>query len=213
METIPQVDRTPAQEAWEEHGTVLLHEVVEQTMLREIAVEAVSRLGETNPYVRHEASGARDGSFAAPVHCGLLPAGELHQRLAFDKELLTELRQATGMPRLIPRGGSVVVYRPGDFQGLHTDTVKATVTVGIALTPDLPPMCWAPTLRDAMPDDLSKVIADKGIFPECKEFQKLEHPHLDGSLRAFAGYSIPHWRMPYPDQEIGLLATFSYMDL
>ncbi|NGO40659.1 hypothetical protein [Streptomyces ureilyticus] len=213
METIPQVDRRPAHADWEQRGSVLLTGVLDAERVKAVAGEALMRIGTATPYERDEVSSRRDGSFASPVHCGFLPAGPLLEQLAFDKQLLTVLREATGMPRLVPRGGSVVVYRQGDFQGLHTDTVKATVTVGIALTEGLPAMWWAPSLRDAMPDELAKVVADKGILPECAEFERLEHPPADGSVRAFAGYSIPHWRIPYPGEEPGLLATFSYMDL
>ncbi|WP_328868641.1 hypothetical protein OHT76_44015 [Streptomyces sp. NBC_00287] len=213
METIPQVDRHPAHADWQRHGSVLLTGVLEAERVQAVGTQAHELIGTAAPYERDEVSSRRDGSFASPVHCGFLPAGPLLEQLAFDKQLLTELRKATGMPRLVPRGGSVVVYRQGDFQGLHTDTVKATVTVAVALTEDLPPMWWAPALRDAMPEDLAKVVADKGILPECAEFERLEHPGPDGSVRAFAGYSIPHWRTPYPGEEPGLLATFSYMDL
>lgn len=213
MQTVPQADRTPADPDWQTHGTVVLSDAVAPELLQGIATDALERIDLANPYIRTEASGARDGSFAAPVHCALLPAGELMQRLAFDKLLLVKLRQATGLPRLVPRGGSVVVYREGDFQGVHTDTVKATVTVATALTEGLPPMGWSPRMRDAMPDDLAKLIAERGIFPVGEEFEELHHPHLDGNVRAFAGYSIPHWRSPHPTSELGLLATFSYMDL
>lgn len=213
MHTVPQADRKPAEPEWEARGTVLLADAANPGLLQDIATEALERIDEANPYIRTQASGARDGSFAAPVHCALLPAGELMQRLAFDKQLLVKLRQATGLPRLVPRGGSVVVYREGDFQGVHTDTVKATVTVATALTEGLQPMGWSPRMRDAMPDDLAKLVAEKGIFPVGEEFEELHHPHMDGSLRAFAGYSIPHWRKPHPTSELGLLATFSYMDL
>lgn len=64
-----------------------------------------------------------------------------------------------------------------------------------------------------MPNDLAKLVGEDSIFPSREEFEELHHPHLDGSVRAFAGYSIPHWRTPYPSCEPGLLATFSYMDL
>jgi hypothetical protein len=213
METIPQVERRPAQADWERHGSVLLRGVLDAERVRAVAAEAQERIDTVTPYERDEVSSRRDGSFASPVHCGFLPAGPLLEQLAFDKELLAALRETTGLPRLVPRGGSVVVYRQGDFQGLHTDTVKATVTVGIALTEGLPAMWWAPALRDAFPDELAKIVAEKGILPECAEFEQLEHPFTDGSVRAFAGYSIPHWRTPYPGAEPGLLATFSYMDL
>lgn len=208
---IPHVDWPPAHPGWQEKGTVVLPDILDADRVRLVAAEARDRLETASPYTRDEVSSRRDGSLASAVHCAFLPATPKLEELAFDKDLLLALRKATGLPRLVPRGGSVVVYREGDFQGLHTDTVKATVTAAVALSDNLPAMGWAPHLRDAFPDDQAKVIAERGIFPAGEGFEELEHPH-DGSVRAFAGYSIPHWRTPFPD-ELGLLATFSYMDL
>ncbi|GAA2110309.1 hypothetical protein [Streptomyces synnematoformans] len=208
---IPHADRPPAQPGWEQKGTVVLPDVCHADVVRALGIEAREQLETATPYSREEVSSRRDGSLASPVHCAFLPATDRLEKLAFDKDLLHELRKATGLWRLVPRGAVVVVYRRGDFQGLHTDTVKATVTAAVALSDNLPPMGWAPTLRDAFPDEQAKLIAERGIFPEGEEFEQLAHPH-DGGVRAFAGYSIPHWRTPFPD-ELGLLATFSYMDL
>ncbi|MGW7514133.1 hypothetical protein ACWGJ2_00875 [Streptomyces sp. NPDC054796] len=208
---IPHVDRPPAHPGWQEKGTVVLPDVLTPARVRAVGDEVHDRLEMASPYSRDEVSSRRDGSLASAVHCAFLPATPRLEELAFDKGLLHALREATGLPRLVPRGGVVVVYRRGDFQGLHTDTVKATVTAAVALSDDLPPMGWAPHLRDAFPNEQAKVIAERGIFPEGEEFEQLAHPH-DGGVRAFAGYRIPHWRSPFPG-ELGLLATFSYMDL
>ncbi|MFE7561073.1 hypothetical protein [Kitasatospora sp. NPDC057500] len=212
MSTAPPTERSPAPTAWKETGTVVLPGVLEKTRFEVIQAETLARLDLATPYIREEATAHRDGSFASPVHCGFLPAGPELERLAYDKHLLTALREATGLSRLVPRGGAVVVYRKGDFQGLHTDTVKATVTVGIALTKDLPAMGWAPGLCDAHPDRLAEVVAEHGLFPEGEDFTELSHPYADGSVRAFAGYNVPHWRQRHPGGT-DLLATLSYMDL
>ncbi|WTW95365.1 hypothetical protein OG216_19175 [Streptomycetaceae bacterium NBC_01309] len=214
MQTIPEVDRRPAHPDWAEIGSVLIKDVVDVMLARAVADEAHERIDLATPYDRDEVSSRRDGSFAGPVHCAFIPAGPALQQLAFNKDLLAAVREATGMPRLVPRGGSVVRYERGDFQGLHTDSVKATVTCGIALTDALPPMWWGPTLRDAFPNELAELVAERGILPECAEFTQLGHPQpADGTVRAWAGYSIPHWRTPHPRDEVGLLATWSYMDL
>ncbi|MER8104568.1 hypothetical protein [Kitasatospora sp. NPDC094016] len=212
MTTAAPIERSPARAAWEETGTVVVPGVLERARFEAIQAETLSRLDLTTPYVREEATAHRDGSFASPVHCGFLPAGPELERLAYDKQLLAALRVATGLSRLVPRGGAVVVYHEGDFQGLHTDTVKATATVGLALTNGLPAMGWAPGLRDAHPDRLAEVIAEHGLFPEGDGFTELAHPYADGSVRAFAGYNVPHWRRRHPGQ-LDFLATLSYMDL
>ncbi|TLQ47794.1 hypothetical protein FEF34_37085 [Streptomyces marianii] len=211
-QAIPHVDHRAARADWERNGRVLLPAVLDAERVKAMATEAHEQIGEASLYERDDVVCHRDGSFASPAHYSLLPAGPLLRQLAFDEELLTALREATGTPRLVPQGGSVVVYHHGDFQGLHTDTAGATVTVGIALSERLPPMWWAPSLRGAAPDDLAKVVADKGFWPECAGFERLRHPPADGSVCAFAGSTIPHWRTPYSGEEAGLLATLSYTD-
>jgi len=154
----------------------------------------------------------RDGSFATPVHCAFVEPGPVLENLAYDRELLSSVRELTGIPRLVPRGGAVVLYRKGDFQGLHLDSVKSTVTVAFALSEDLPAMGWAPHLYNADGEVLGKVVADHGLFPEGGAFTTLQHPYaVDGAVRAFAGYGVPHWRRPVADT--GLLATLEFFDL
>ncbi|WP_369375376.1 hypothetical protein [Streptomyces sp. cg36] len=208
----PVIERSAARTAWEETGTVLVPDALEPARFEELVKEAHDRIGLATPHVRDEMSAHRDGSFAAPFHCAFVPAGPVLEALAYDRTLWAAVREATGLPRLVPRGGAVVVYRKGDFQGVHFDSVRASVTIGVALTEGLPPMGWAPHLRDAHPDALALLCADQGLFPEGDAFQTLNHEFGSGSLRAFAGYNIPHWRPPYPG-ELGLLATFSYLDL
>ncbi|MFD7897603.1 hypothetical protein [Streptomyces sp. NPDC059743] len=197
---------------WDRTGTVLIKGVLAAERFEALKAEAESRLGLATPHIHDHTSAHRDGSFASPVHCAFVPPGPVLDQLAFDRELLAAVREKTGIARLIPRGGAVVLYQQGDFQGLHTDSVKSTVTVAIALSEDLPPMGWAPHLYNAHPDTLGKVVAENGIFPEGGEFTTLRHPYGDGSVRAFAGYSVPHWR-PRLASKVGTLVTMSFMDL
>ncbi|MEV7087566.1 hypothetical protein AB0O07_16950 [Streptomyces sp. NPDC093085] len=205
-------ERLPARAVWEETGTVVVPGVLEPDRFKALAEEVHGRVDLVTPHVHEHTAAHRDGSFASPVHCGFIPPGPVLEALAFDKNVLMALREATGIPRLIPRGGAVVLYREGDFQGLHTDSVKSTVTVTVALTEDLPPMGWARDLMGAFPDRLGEVVTEQGIFPEGEGFTSLPHPYGDGSVRAFAGYHVPHWRRPL-SLPMGLLATMSFMDL
>ena len=212
MDTAALAERLPARTAWEESGTVVLEGALPQDRFKLLEEEAAGRLDRVTPHVHDHTAAHRDGSFATPVHCGFIPPGPQLEALAYDKGLLAALREATGIPRLVPRGGAVVLYRRGDFQGIHTDSSKSTVTVSLALTPDLPPMGWAPHLRHPDGRQLADVVAEYGIFPEGEPFTTLDHPYNDGSLRAFAGYHFAHWR-PRLAAEAGLLATMSFMDL
>ncbi|MGP3685721.1 hypothetical protein ACTVZO_13570 [Streptomyces sp. IBSNAI002] len=211
MDTGPSATQLPARADWDKTGTVVVPDVLKRARFRAIVAEARERIERVTPHIHDHTAAHRDGSFASPVHCGFIEPGPALEGLAWDKQLLAALREATGIPRLIPRGGAVVLYGEGDFQGIHTDSVKSTVTVSIALTETLGPMGWAPHLRNAAGDTLGKVVSDYGLFPSGDSFTALEHPFADGSVRAFAGYNVPHWRPPA--KERALLATMSFMDL
>lgn len=211
MDTGPVVDQLPARANWDALGTVIVPDVLEPARFAQIVAEANERIELATPHIHEHTAAHRDGSFASPVHCAFIEPGPALLSLAFDKRFLAVLRDATGIPRLIPRGGAVVLYEEADFQGIHTDSVKSTVTVSIALTETLGPMGWAPHLRNVAGDTLGKVVSDYGLFPSGDSFTALEHPFADGSVRAFAGYNVPHWRPP--TKERAMLATMSFMDL
>lgn len=210
--TEAQSEQSSARAAWNRIGTVVIPGVLSADRFAAIKSEVAGRLGQAVPHVHDHTAAHRDGSFATPVHCAFVEPGPALETLAYDKELLSVVREHTGIPRLVPRGGAVVLYREEDFQGLHLDSIKSTVTVAFALTEDLPAMGWAPHLYNASGEVLGKVAADHGMFPEGGEFTTLHHPYgAEGAVRAFAGYGVPHWRRPVTSE--GLLVTVEFFDL
>jgi hypothetical protein len=200
--------------SWQEHGLVRVAAgFLPADRFEALAAEGDQAAQRSEVYERAETSGHRDGSFAAPAHCQMAAAGPVLEGLLYDKALLLVLRELTGMARLVPFGCAYVTYQRGDFQGLHTDDVKSTLTVGIALTDNLGPMGWAPSLRAAPPDVLSDIVAQYGIFPDAEAFETLQHPHGPGGLQGWAGYDIPHWRPPHTHDRPARLVTLSYLDL
>lgn len=199
---------------WKEHGLVrVANGFLTGDRFAALTAEGERAALRSEPYERAETSGHRDGSFAAPAHCQMAAGGPALEGLLYDKALLIVLRELMDMARLVPFGCAYVTYERGDFQGLHTDDVKSTLTVGIALTDNLAPMGWAPGLRAVHPDVLAKVVTDYGMFPEGEEFEALKHPHGPGVLQGWAGYDIPHWRPPHTSDRPAQLATLSYLDL
>lgn len=183
MDTATTTGRSPARENWEEAGTVLIPGTLTPERVAALLAEAHELLPTAAPHIHNHTSAHRDGSFASPVHCAFLDGGPALQALAYDKEFLTALRKATGIPRLIPRGGAIVVYEDGDFQGLHADSVKSTVTVTAALSDTLAPMGWAPHLRNAHPDTLAP-IRHKEILAALDEGVTVVGASSMGALRA-----------------------------
>lgn len=209
-----------AADTWTDTGVVRLHGLIGEERLAGLETESLSRIGgETTLYERTGVTMQRDGSLACPAHCRMTDGGPVMQSILRDKTILARLREATGCPRLFPTGGALVIYANGDFQGLHTDASKATVTVIIGITPGLPPMRYAPSWRfdpaSTQPHaiQLKEAVARHGIFPDGPEFAELPHPYRDDVVQGFAGYDLPHWRPPHRGEQPGMIATFGYMDL
>jgi hypothetical protein len=198
--------------AWSDQGLVRLPQYLPRRAVTELAAEAREQIQGSKPYLRRETAAHRDGSFASPVRHSVAPAGPKLRALTFDRQLLADLKLATGLSRLTPRGATLVIYGSGEYQGLHTDSVRSTLTVGIVLGGELDPMGWAPDLRLAPADQLAKTVAQRGLFPEGDEYQFLEHP-CDGTIQGWAGYEIPHWRPPHNRTSPAVLAILSFMDL
>lgn len=199
---------------WKEYGLVRVgNGFLTDDRFAALAAEGEKAILRSEPYERREISGHRDGSFASPAHCRMAAGGPALEGLLYDKALLLVLRELLGMARLVPFGCAYVIYERGDFQGLHTDDVKSTLTIGIALTDNLAAMGWAPGLRAVHPDVLAKVVTDHGMFPDGEGFEPLKHPHGAGALQGWAGYDIPHWRPPHTGDRHAQMATLSYLDL
>lgn len=207
-------ETTTDQVTWQEHGLVRVAEgFLTAARFEALVAEGEQAVQRSEPYERAETSGHRDGSFAAPARCQMAAGGPVLEGLLYDKAVLLVLRELTGIARLVPFGCAYVTYHRGDFQGLHTDDVKSTLTMGIALTDNLAPMGWAPSLRAVHPDVLADVVTEYGLFPEGEQFEALKHPYGPGVLQGWAGYDIPHWRPPHSDDRPARLLTLSYLDL
>ncbi|MER6443992.1 hypothetical protein [Streptomyces venezuelae] len=137
MDTGQSTTQLPARVAWDEAGTVIVPNVLKNTRFEDIVAEAHDRAELVTPHIHEHTAAHRDGSFASPVHCGFIPPGPALEGLAFDKELLAALREATGIPRLIPRGGAVVLYEKGGtpLATCQTATPTRSSSTPGALTP------------------------------------------------------------------------------
>lgn len=204
--------------SWQDTGVVRLDGMLGADRLAALRTEASQRAaGPTGLYERDSVTMQRDGSVASPAHCRMTDGGPALTSIVRDKAILAALRQTTGLSRLLPVGGALVIYNEGDFQGFHTDSIKATVTVTIALTDGLQPMGFASSLRYAAarkethPRQLAALVTEHGIFPEG--FEELQHPFDEDVVQGFAGHDIPHWRSPHPAAQPGMIATIGYMDL
>jgi hypothetical protein len=151
----------------------------------------------------------RDGSFVTYSRFRSQPGGPIMKAVLRSREVLGALREATGLPRLIPVRCGYNYYRPGDFLGLHRDEVKATVTVLLGLTDNLGHTTWAPTLRKATSEDLLELVRSEGTMPDRVG---VELPVRHRGLQAFDGYNTPHWRQPFGG-ELGILGQLVYFDL
>lgn len=194
---------------WRREGLVLEDALTDRTWDRLIA-EAKTRRGEASESGFTNTATHRDGSFCTPSQYLSVPGGDMLTAVSRNEQLLALVREATGLPRLIPVRSGYNYYRPGDYMGLHRDSVKATLTITFALTEGLPPMGWAPDLADATGDDLAALVEQEGRFPDG--FAEREVPFCQ--LTAFDGYNIPHWRPPVASAEhAGVLGTFCYFNL
>ncbi|HEX5493806.1 MAG TPA: hypothetical protein VFX70_04440 [Mycobacteriales bacterium] len=194
---------------WDETATADLKIELSDETWEALLKEALALREEANSNGFEQVAAHRDGSFATPARFHSVQGGTVFRRLHRSIEFLEAVRRAVGMPRLIPVRCGYNYYGPGDYLGLHRDSVKATVTLNFAVTPNLDGLHWAPELRLASNDKLAATVAEDGIFP-AKVGTSISMPHR--TIVAFDGYNVPHWRKPF-ESDLGLLANCCYFDL
>jgi hypothetical protein len=194
---------------WRREGLLLENALTGGTWDRLIA-ESKTLRGKASQSGFTNTASHRDGSFCTPSRYLSVQGGPVLTAVSRNEQLVAQVREATGLARLIPVRCGYNYYRPGDFMGLHRDSVKATLTVTFALSEGLPSMGWAPGLADAGSDELAALVERAGPYPDG--FGEREVPFCQ--LSAFDGYNIPHWRPPVTGPEqAGVLGTFCFFDL
>lgn len=183
---------------WSNEGYLKLHGFLSAQRLQAIKAEAdllqhgsVSR-GVQSIEVR------RDGSFASPSRFSAHTGGPELRKLHRDIDLLTKVREATGMDRLIPVRATYNYYAPGDFMGVHRDEIRATATLTFPLTENMPSTFYKGEGRNWDDDSLLDYVDKNGVLPESGDEMSLEA----GTLNMFDGYNLPHWRPPVSEPHI-----------
>jgi hypothetical protein len=193
---------------WIDVGLVELGDTLDTATWEALTAEARASYGVARIDGFSNTASHRDGSFASPSLCARNPGGPVFGEILRSREILRAVRAATGLTRLIPVRCGFNFYRAGDYMGLHRDSVKASVTITFALTPGLSPMHWAPSLRRATNGELGELVKARTSFPDGFPEMPVDYRYM----KAFDGYNIPHWRVPY-EGELGILGTLCYFDL
>ena len=204
IQTVPVAGLSP----WTERGKIDIGDILDENLWTEIETEARGLASQAQLLETRNVASHRDGSFASPSHFYGHGGGPLLVSVLRAPDMLNVVREASGLTRLVPVRCAYNFYRPGDYIGVHRDSVKSTVTVSFSLTPDLPAMGWAPTLREASSEALAAFVAQNGKLPVGQE--SLEIPYC--AMVCFDGYNIPHWR-PTCEADLGILGTLSFFDL
>jgi hypothetical protein len=195
--------------AWQREGLVLPDALGPRTWDQLIEESVQLREAATVSGFTQTAS-HRDGSFCTPSQYLSTQGGPVLTTVLRNMDLLGLVREASGRPRLIPVRCGYNYYRVGAFMGLHRDSVKATITFTFALTEGLPPMGWAPQLREASSDELAALVASQDSYPAGHPVREVPFRQLS----AFDGYNIPHWRPPLTQAgQQGVIGTFCYFAL
>jgi hypothetical protein len=195
-------------EVWRGNGFVHIGDILQSAHWDAILDEALQFRDESLIRETHNIASHRDGSFASPSHFHYHGGGSRLVALLRSNEMLKILREATGMERLIPVRCAFNLYRRGDYIGVHRDSIKSTVTLSFSLSPELPPMLWAPEMRAVSSAKLAEFVQSEGHLPTGHATLGAEVRHMF----AFDGYNIPHWR-PRFEGEAGILGTLSYFEL
>jgi hypothetical protein len=195
---------------WRTHGCADAGDVLEPEIWDQLINEAAGFVPNSDPYVVTNTAAHRDGSFASPCHFGGHAGGAMLLAVLRSAEMLDLARSLAGMPRLIPVRCHYNFYNRGDYIGVHRDSVKSTVTFTFALTDNVPPMGWAPKLRESNNHELAQFVDDNGHLPEPGAAAEL--PVKFRGMTAFDGYNVPHWRNTF-DDDLGILGTLSFFEL
>ncbi|MGQ4616395.1 hypothetical protein [Nocardia sp. R7R-8] len=194
---------------WSDTGYLQLDSIIDESTWEALESEANALVPHAHEDGLPSVQTFRDGSFCSPAHFSSHKGGPAFQSVLRSREVLTAIREATELPRLVPVRCGYNFYRPGDFLGPHRDSIKATVTVLIGLTDNLDQMGWAPEHRHSSNDEVVAMISDDNLFDSLPEKGM---PIARRSAQAFDGYNIPHWRTPF-NSDLGILGTFCYFDL
>lgn len=193
---------------WADEATFEVKSPFILALREQLFSEAIGLRQSSRVFAQEDAIINRDGSMTTRSEFGFHPGGPVLDGLLRNVELMRAARRATGLRRLVPVKSGYNYYSRGSHLGLHRDGIRATVTMVIGLTDNLPSMNWAPALRYTTNDRLVALTKAAGIHPLGHELLPVPTQHL----RGFDGYNVPHWRPPFTE-ELGILATFSYFDL
>ncbi len=166
--------------------------------------DAFDRINDSSEIV-----GRRNGSIFSPQRCRAHRGGPELKGLVFDPEFIALLCDITGNQTLLPARYGLKFYSRGDYMAVHRDDPKCSVTVSFALTNDMDPMGSLPHMRNLSNDEVLELILDQGFFPSGGRDVELK----PGTLVAFDGYNVPHWRPPHCADEGAILGTMCYFSI
>ncbi|MGO2747368.1 hypothetical protein, partial [Microbacterium sp.] len=133
-----------------EHDGVFLMDPLRDDDVFDLRREAVHAARASMPDSVEVYVGARpDGSFGTPLRCRYAQRGPVLERLHRDPDLLTQMREETGLNDLEPSRTSYMFYGSGDYLGIHRDSNACDYTLLIAITDKLDPLRAATSMIDA----------------------------------------------------------------
>ncbi|MGW4815198.1 hypothetical protein ACWEPB_26635 [Kitasatospora cineracea] len=196
---------------WEEKGAVELPaDAVSGSQWDELCDEASRLFAQARRAVDDRPGHRfyRDGTMQSAQQCGAHAGGPVLKSFAMGGMLREIAAEATGGTRLVPARFGYKYYAPGDFLGIHRDTIRCTITFTFGLTGNLGSMGWLPACRDMDNEALRSHIEKAGLFPDVADFMPVE----ERKIRGFDGHNIPHWRVPF-GEGLGILGTVCFFDL
>jgi pimeloyl-ACP methyl ester carboxylesterase len=177
---------------WKLDGTISFSGLLADHVWSELDVEASDLAQSALPHATDATRINRDGSIETAC-CYSRNAGSSLKSLSRSLDLLRAIRDATGISRLVPVGSSYLYFHAGDYAGIHRDSVKATLTLVLTLTPSAYLIRLAPQLRFATTETVTRFIDSQGILPGPAGEDLMVKYH---DAVGFDGYNIPHWVPP-----------------